>query len=370
MQKDGRVLGLFDLLSDTSGNSKTPSKSSSLKATALNALATPSKCPLNDTDDSNLETPNRNLISPQSASKRNLLSTFLTPSTRRVVESRTPGSRSRSGVSKLRFDETPAFLRRTSQNAHNSLNADGVGDDALPWSPVRMRTKPAGRGLSALVRGLREMEEEKLDEDLDLLREIEAEENGESYTPTVKKPSTPKVLVEDSQAAEMPLGPDRGLETDTEDEEALDKEGRARDGKPLKVWKKKGQKRSTRRVVIRPVVGKWKPEAKWEGGDEEEEKEVVGETQALDTTNNNGDGESGKGYVDDNDDDELAYEEEEKSSIEKEARKGKVTEKGKIEEAPKKKKMVEATEQANFGGLMIWVKGAMGMGAGKFGRRR
>lgn len=38
---------------------------------------------------------------------------------------------------------------------------------------VRKLPKPAGRGLSALVKGLRDMEDEKLDEELEMLREME-----------------------------------------------------------------------------------------------------------------------------------------------------------------------------------------------------
>ena len=236
-----------------------------------------------------------------------------------------------------------------------------------------MRTKPVGRGLSALVKGLRALEEEKLDEDLDLLRELEVEQDGYQNASVSRNPPLPKVLVEDSQAPEMPLGPDRGLETDTEDEDALEEEGKGRDGKPLKVWKKKGQKRSTRRVTMRPVTAKWKPKTEWRGGekDDVEDKVDVGDTQVVDAGGDNKGGKPGQGYVDDDDEnnDELAYEEDKRTGVGKEARKWKEKEKA-GEEAPKKKKMVAATAHANFRALKIRGKGSKGKGGGKFGRRR
>ena len=275
-------------------------------------------------------------------------------------------------MSKLRFDETPAFLRRDSQHAHANLDAEGHANDALPCSPVRKRTKSAGRGLSALVRGLREMEEENLDEDLEMLRELEAEQNGESYILKNKKLPPPKILVEDSQALEMPLGPDRGVETDTGDEDELEKEGKGKDGKPLKVWKKKGQKRTTRRVAMKPVTAKWKPELEWKGGEKINvaEEAAVGETQVANVGGNNEGRDSEEVHMDDDDDGELAYEEEEKEGVGRETRTGNGKEKGKVEEAPKKKKMVAATAHANFRALKIRGKGSKGKGGGKFGRRR
>lgn len=362
-QKDGRVIGLFDLLSDASGNSKTPSKRSSLKATALIAFTTPSKRPLNEPQIKDQDTPNRNPKSPISASKRNLLSTFLTPSTRHVVESRTPGSGSRSGVSKLRFDETPAFLRRDSQRARNDLDAEGEDNDTMPWSPVRVRTNPAGRGLSALVRGLRELEEEKLDDDLEMLHELEAEEIGRDGDVEIKKPpAPPKLLVADSQTPDMPLGPD-GNNNESEDEEALAKEGLGRDGKPLKMWKKKGQKRSTRRVIMRPVTGKWKPEAEWTGGRDTDEKDEVGETQLINNVAPNNEASESEHEFLDSDEDEL-------SNIAGAEKKKRPTKAKASEEKPKKKKMVAATAHANFRALKIRNKQSKGKGGGKFGRRR
>ena len=79
------------------------------------------------------------------------------------------------------------------------------------------------------------MEDEGLDEELDALREMESESASK------KSLEQPKVLNNHSQRLDMPLGPDGGLESDEDGVEYAD-EGKGRDGKPLKVWKKKGAK--------------------------------------------------------------------------------------------------------------------------------
>ena len=220
---------------------------------------------------------------------------LMTPSARRMATTphRTPVS-GRSGVSKLRFDDTPEFLQRYSQRAYmvGNYNCENEGsaldEDGAPisWSPmlkVRIPAKPAGKGLSALVRGLRAMEDERLDEEMALLREMEGGsdpfDNGPvAGAPAKKKPEskTEDVFVQDSQAPDMPLGPDGHHESDIEDDSL---EGKGRDGKPLRVWKKRGQKRSTRMVVMKPSRGKWKPEPKWKAGSASETEQVVPETQ-------------------------------------------------------------------------------------------
>ncbi|KAL8658942.1 MAG: hypothetical protein Q9226_000680, partial [Calogaya cf. arnoldii] len=164
--------------------------------------------------------------------------------------------------------------------------SDHIEDDVFSWSPVAVRVlrpKPAGRGLSALVKGLRDMKEAKLDDELEMLREMEGQ-NEIGYVSRARV--IPKVCVEDSQVPDMPLGPDGEGESEGEDLEALKTAGKDRGGRPLTIWKKKGQKRTTRRVTIKPNTAKWKPEQEWKGGKEEESEEevvAVGETQ-VDTS--------------------------------------------------------------------------------------
>ena len=281
-QKNGLVLGLFDFLSPTPTKStSTPSKQPQLSAVPIHSSqlrATPSKSRTLST------TPHKHSRTPQSISKRNYLSTFLTPSTRRINAQHTPVSR--HNVSVLPFEETPQFLRRDSQRslfpmAATKNQAGTPIHEEISFSPVAVRLppKPIGRGLSVLVKNLRSLEDELLDEDLDVLREMEAEQAGvPSFTQAqFQPPKRPKLLVQDSQL-EMPLGAD-GEKESSEDEE-LAEERLGKDAKPLKVWKKKGQKRRTRRVIMKPTTAKWQPEKAW-GLGEGELDEVVGvkETQ-------------------------------------------------------------------------------------------
>ena len=220
---------------------------------------------------------------------------------------------------------------------------------------VRKLPKPAGRGLSTLVKGLRDMEDEKLDEELEMLREMEGD-----YAPS-SKVVQPKILVDGSQRPDMPLGPDGG--GDSEDSE-IEKEGKGRDGRPLKVWKKKGQKRTTRRVLMKPNIAKWKPEPAWKGEAESEDdgqQAVVEETQVTRQGPNGDEGDY---------EDELATDHElEDSNNRKSKTKGKSGEK-KEGFAAKVRKKISATAHANFRALKIKNKQSKGKGGGRFGRRR
>ncbi|KAL2045523.1 hypothetical protein N7G274_001951 [Stereocaulon virgatum] len=347
-QKDGQVLGLFDRLSSDS-KSKTPSKCHSHMLVASDAHVTPSKrLSAQDRKPELALTGERHHKSPCSATKQTYLNTFLTPSVNRILNSNTPMSR--RGVSKLRFDDTPAFLRRDSQHIFTGKENEGLEED-LSWSPVAVRKlpRPAGRGLSALVKGLRQMEDEKLDEDLEMLREMEGD-----YAPS-NEAGQPQILVDDSQRPDMPLGPDGGGES--EDSE-VEKEGKGRDGKPLKVWKKKGQKRTTRRVLMRPNVAKWKPEPAWKGdvdSEGDDEQAMVEETQAT------------KQVLDgDNDvyEDELQESEDHKSKTKENIGGQK---EGFVAKARRK---ISATAHANFRALKIKNKQSKAKRGGKFGRRR
>ena len=302
--------------------------------------------------------------SPTSASKSAPLDSTLTPSACCIIASSTPGSR--GGVSKLRFDDTPAFLRRDSQRVHNTHDNEGGLEEGISWSPIAMRKipKPVGRGLSALMRGLREMEEEKLDEELELMREMEG---LDSQSAPSKKSRVPKILVGDSQRGDMPLGPDGGAGSESDDEEEMrEHKGKGRDGKPLKVWKKKGQKRTTRRVVMKPSTGKWKPEPTWKGSrdDVDEEDDDVPETQVTGqvTTVEQKSGSDSEDYEEGIDGEGVADALDAES---KNQRKGKEKE-GLV---AKVKKKISATAHANFRALKIKNKQSKAKGGRRFGRR-
>ncbi|KAG8529235.1 uncharacterized protein KY384_005870 [Bacidia gigantensis] len=254
-QKDGKVLGMFDAFSTTPASRTQPNRRS-LRDASNNIHATPTK----------------NLALQKASQEddpimKDKLDIQVTPSIQRIIKSSTPSSR--GSMRKLRFDNTPAFLRRDSQAVAASVQGHNEGEQSASWSPVATRQirRPLGRTLSAIVKDLRDMEDEKLDEDLELMREME----GEIFPTAMHKPTIkPSVQVEDSQQVEMPLGPDQGPLTD--DGLGAEVEGRQGDGqRHKKAWKKKGQKRTTRKVDIRPNTAKWKPEPKWKDQESDED---------------------------------------------------------------------------------------------------
>ena len=386
-QKDGRVLGLFDLLSPDARDGKTPSKRVSLGAADLNTLATPLKPFLNKEIGSGGSSSVRKT---SSKSPRNSESgchdSFLTPSNRRRFDLRTPGSK--GGVSKLRYDVTPAFLRRNSLRTQTVSQGGGKGDidehEEISWSPiaVRPRSKLLGRSLSTLIHGLRALEDEKLDEELDLMREMEQNSVADCGTQQASF-ENPTVAVEDSQIAELPLGPDGAGNTE-EDSDDTHIGAQGKDGKPLKIWKKKGQKRTTRKVNMRPTTAKWKPETQWEAPkdtEKEDEVAVVPETQILGQASTS-DVATG---VDEGDDMEYltegAYESNEDQDGTKPAARERIKAKQKgdnksgkdnVKEAPKKKnnRKYNPLAHANFRALKIKNKQSKAKGSGKYGRGR
>ncbi|KAL0939494.1 DNA replication regulator sld2 [Colletotrichum truncatum] len=256
-QRDGRVLGLFDLMVERELG--TPSrKNGSLNTTAdSRPLTTPRKraAPMDEESDAKLGR------TPMSTSKRQMLDSFMTPLKNKegnVLDARTPTT-----VSKLQFS-TPSFLKRHTQPPPTEIN-----DFAAP--PLRLPRKPMVRGLSAIVASLRKVEEEQLDDDLEALREAE----GAEAQPKASSKPTEDLLAADSQI-HLPLGGfDDEAMYDSPDEEQLD-----RDGKPLRIFKKKGQKRTTKRSNMKPTQVK-RPLATVENAvQDNDDNETVPETQA------------------------------------------------------------------------------------------
>ena len=235
-QKDGQVLGIFDLLAED-----TPSK-----PTETLVGATPRK-------PKGLEEELRNKHSrtPASSGKRFMLNAFITPSTNRILNGQ--GVATPSTVSKLRFD-TPSFLRRTQMPVVDE-NAEYI----VSPETIRMPRKPLVRGLSSIVAGLRKIQDEEADQDLAALEEMENEQaNGPTPAPKPKVLAKaaraelePEILKDDRP--KLPLG---GFDDEAmydSDPEEVKNPPLGRDGQPLKVYKKKGQKRTTRRVKMKPT---------------------------------------------------------------------------------------------------------------------
>lgn len=234
------MLGLFDLLVEKElGTPSRKSHDNGEPNAQTRIQATPSKVSSSkrrhgfSTEDDDAGGLRR---TPVSASKRRMLNSFMTPLKGRRDHA---GRATPTSASALQFD-TPAFLKR-----HSLTTVDEHETFDKPISSLRLPRKPFARGLSEIVASLRRVEEEQADEDLEALREMEAEEIGGSVPKKTHK-SHDEVLVADSQTQRLLLG---GLD----DEGKYDSPAEDMGGDTAPVFKKKGQKRTTRKVNIRPT---------------------------------------------------------------------------------------------------------------------
>lgn len=279
-QRDGKALGLFDLLSESGGSTATPSAN---RVAGFNgaALQTPSRrnrmetiIEDNEEEQEEEDTPRGGRTPASSGKKWYLANLFATPTTLRYAamvedeeepkpvgagsQAAAAAARDKGSASKgvMAGSDTPSFLRRSNPGRSFDPATGGL-------SPIAARKPPqfVGRGLSTLVQGLRDMEEERLEEDLDVLREIEADQE------TVK---IDNIEMEDNQNATENTG--------------------------RRPYKKKGQKRTTRRVRMKPVVvskpqtntnQSQPPEEENDGetGESEDELPAIPDTQLGQTAN-------------------------------------------------------------------------------------
>ncbi|RAK91955.1 hypothetical protein BO79DRAFT_189816 [Aspergillus costaricaensis CBS 115574] len=274
-QRDGKALGLFDLLSESGGSTATPS-ATRIASLRDNAVQTPSRrrkqldtiAEEGEEDEHEVEDDNspRGARTPASSGKKWMLSTlFATPTTWRyaMMENENQGPRYPAYIRTNdtasnpteeqpgpNAEETPSFLRRAPATRYNPNTHPG-DDGGLSPIAVRKRPQFVGKGLSALVQGLRDMEEEQMQNDMDILHEIEAEQ------------------LQQQQAGE-----------DIADSQTQQQYPPTEESRP---FKKKGQKRTTRKVRMKPVTAKPKAEPQLPASDDEEDADadVVPETQHL-----------------------------------------------------------------------------------------
>ncbi|KAF2088456.1 hypothetical protein K490DRAFT_39690 [Saccharata proteae CBS 121410] len=226
-QKDGIVLGIFDLLP-----SETPSKLRIVMGEIEpNLMQTPQKA--NGTNEDELLSSGKLCDkTPMSEGRRFMLDQFVTPSKRkRADEPGTPTS-ARGGA-------TPSFLRRDFRIMETV--------DEEHHSPKMRKPRSFMRSLKAERQAESPAPDADFDDDEEALRELEQE----SAAPAAPSKKTNEVLVEDSQVA-MKLGADGEGMSDVED----DGKELGPDGQPRRIWKKRGQKRQTKRVIMRPVFSK------------------------------------------------------------------------------------------------------------------
>jgi DNA replication regulator SLD2 len=355
-QRDGKILGLFDLLDE-----QTPSRPRSGDAAVSHPQlqATPSKRKHAELDSESAIELGR---TPQSSKKRGTLGSFATPLKNR--DNNVQDVRSPSSATKLQF-ATPAFLRRA------PMPPVGENGAYISPQPIRLPRKPLVRGLSNIVASLRKLEEEKLDDELEAMHEMENEAGmgPPSQPPRPKEAPKNNILEPDSQSHQLLGGFDNEGELDSEPEPEL-----GRDGLPLRIYKKKGQKRTTRKVNMKPTRAK-RPQQPLEGEPgsdiEEGDAEVVPETQ-FDAARAMGDGEY---PLDLESDAELTgsdYDGEERRTKKPKPVKKEVAKTEKENPIKRAAKKVNAMAHANFKRLKLrnnGAKGGPGFGS-RFRRRR
>jgi hypothetical protein len=299
------VLGLFDLLGRTPSRSTAADNTlASAVAGASVAAATPSK--QRTTTDmipqaitTMTPTTARFAATPTSKRTAQLFQTGTTPLQERHDKGnvrtpfKTPSSKRISKARSTPASATPSFLRRrTTVSSATALSGvveqDEGGDDEESWKkigPLRLPRKLGlTRTLSSVVAGLRKMEEAFEDEE-EVLREME----GGTSTTTMAKQDVAEVgdgHVERPKDQKEPAGKQPvGLLSGFDDEGLYDSEGEERQRnqqQPLRQFKKRGQKRTTRLVNMRPTRAKRPPAPNHTGADDEgdeEDDDIVPETQ-------------------------------------------------------------------------------------------
>ena len=318
-QKDGVVLGLFDLLSPSvsisngAGNASTragvgvgaglntaitttPSRRdrSQLREVTGNSIAslqlttTPRKnrygafggsganCGENvlDADYENEFVSRKGSRTPASVGKRFLLDSFVTPRKRRRCDGdHGLGSADATPSSVAKRFMTPQFLRREApvmvldalieDDGAGTAFGEGLGglDMKVGPSPRRARQpwkrKGLTRSLSSMIQGMRKQEDERLDQEMDIMNDIEGGGGGGSALPKAKKSSInddvgdkeATTVVAESQIAST-LDADGLVKLAEDDDRTAVGRGRGREGDvAVPARKKKGQKRQTRRVI-------------------------------------------------------------------------------------------------------------------------
>ncbi|KAJ2906177.1 DNA replication regulator SLD2 [Zalerion maritima] len=311
--RDGKVLGLFDLLNQelaeaetaaahAADSATTPSKSTSASNRKKKGagqdpslLTTPSKSfgggKSRPEDVSDLEEDNPKLgKTPMSSGRRAYFNMLVTPSKPKNLPQNNGYEETLEDGSLSNIFHTPECLRR-----YPTQSLTG----AVYKSPsmVRLPRKPMGKTLSSLVAGLRQIEDEKLDDDMDLMREMEGGPTASKFNPLGTDPAnkpTPnaeaeaedngtkksqdipsETVVKDSQPALL-----GGFDNESDYDSPVSNAQQMDRGRPLKIYKKKGQKRTTRKVNMRPTRSK-RPINLAEPEDEtdSEDRDVVPETR-------------------------------------------------------------------------------------------
>ncbi|KAF2664445.1 hypothetical protein BT63DRAFT_429216 [Microthyrium microscopicum] len=278
-QKNGIPIGIFDHIPPELLTATPTTARIALAALNGNIITrTPIKNVIPATPTTNRR---KNERTPMSSARRFMLDQFVTPGHRKKrSEQTTPSSLDKQF-------QTPAFLKRYIE-PQAVEEEDETVIRRLPWQRPRY-----GRSLSSMIKEMRDNEEDKADQELDILRELEEEAENPGQKPKPKK----TVMFEDITPVKETQEEEGGLDQDgfipsafadqlkqIDDEEAAAAE---KSGVQRRVYKKKGLKRQTKRVNMRPVRTRAAKPAEVEpvvdsDGSGDESDEVIPETQLDD----------------------------------------------------------------------------------------
>lgn len=245
---------------------------------------------------------------------------------------------------------TPSFLRRD-----NPVLFPVIEGPPSPEVPRPLRRKPFGRSLSNIIEELRKVEDASnsaYEDDLDAMREVEEAESG--------RPNVPKVIMEGSQAG-VTLDVDGFVPSDFEDDAESAPEMEA-NGAPHKPWKKKGLKRQTKQVIMRPVR-KQRPGVSVSQGSGDVGSSIVTDTQHSQAGECTSVGHSNNAA---SDFDNWG----EGSELEDAPKLKSAKTEGRKEPEQKKRRNANAAAHANFRRLKIKNKNSKAKGGGRFASRR
>lgn len=340
-QRDGRVLGLFDLLAGTpsrataslgAGNAAAPAATPSKRSGMADTLVPQAAGPPTTATMAATTTPTTARFATTPRTKRtaqllfpapgtttaaatasplherrdagNISATFKTPTANRISSAKlcaTPTSRTPSFLRRRTFPPAAhvAGLSRVDEQGDDENAAavvDGQNGDGESWSKIgslRLPRKLGGlaRSLSSVVAGLRKMEDEAFGDEEEVLREMEmGMDEGLERAKPVKDAE-----VEDSQLpvrisphlggneSKWPQRERVGLLSGFDDEGLAEREENSStvQQQPQRTFKKRGQKRTTRLVNMRPTRAKRPAQPIGEDGedDEHDEDDGVPETQ-------------------------------------------------------------------------------------------
>ncbi|GIZ48794.1 hypothetical protein CKM354_001184100 [Cercospora kikuchii] len=327
-QRDGHVLGLFDIEDDVH---ETPMKTGQGGTVADLVAATPSKG-TNSAEHVHMKSPE------SSNGKRFMLAAFAGTPLKRKRDNNDIGTTSSS----KRMFATPSFLRRCNPLA----KIDEDEDSHMPVSRPPFQKRGLVRSLSTIIQNLKKQQEKDMDEEWDIMDEIEAESRGE----TAQKKKVPELQVEDSQAIEMPLGPDEAPQSSDEDSAPENNEP------ARKPWKKKGLKRQTRRTNMKPVLHKSRKEGDVDQEASDEELEAVAESQV-------------QGHDEDDFEDVDGHSGTDQAARRSTKSKRSTTNETDKDDSKKKPRKVNPETHANYRRLNIKNKNSKAKGRGRFGRR-